>query len=43
MMQFALSSNLEAAAVIGVITTSIILVVALAARHYGLQMLGQNR
>jgi iron(III) transport system permease protein len=43
MMQFALSSNLEAAAVIGVITTSIILLVALAARHYGLQMLGQNR
>jgi iron(III) transport system permease protein len=42
MMQFALSSNLEGAAVIGAITTSIILVVAFAARHYGLQLLGQK-
>jgi iron(III) transport system permease protein len=42
MMQFALSSNLEGAAVIGAITTSIILVVAVVARHYGLQMFGQR-
>jgi iron(III) transport system permease protein len=42
MMQFALSSNLEAAAVIGVITTSIILLVAFAARSYGLQVLAQK-
>jgi iron(III) transport system permease protein len=42
MMQFALSSNLEGAAVIGVITTSIIVVVALAARYCGLQVLGQK-
>mgnify|MGYP001555003127 CR=1 FL=1 len=42
MMQFALSSNLEGAAVIGVITTAIILVVALAARHFGLQAHGQR-
>jgi iron(III) transport system permease protein len=42
MMQFALSSNLEGAAVIGVITTSIILAVAFAARRYGLQMVGQK-
>ena len=41
MMQFALSSNLEGAAVIGVITTSIILVAAFAARHYGLQVFGR--
>lgn len=42
MMQFALSSNLEGAAVIGVITTSIILVVAIVARYYGLQVFGQR-
>lgn len=42
MMQFALSSNLEGAAVIGAITTSIILVVAVVARHYGLQVFGQR-
>jgi len=42
MMQFALSSNLEGAAVIGTITTSIILVVAVVARHYGLQVFGQR-
>ena len=42
MMQFALSSNLEGAAVIGAITTSIILVVALVARHYGLEVFGRR-
>jgi len=42
MMQFALSSNLEGAAVIGVITTSIILVVAVVARHFGLEVFGQR-
>jgi iron(III) transport system permease protein len=43
MMQFALSSNLEGAAVIGAITTAIILVAAFVARHYGLQVLGRDR
>jgi ABC-type Fe3+ transport system permease subunit len=38
MMQFALASNLESGAVIGVVTTSIILVVALLARRYGLDV-----
>lgn len=42
MMQFALSSNLEGAAVIGVVTTAIILVVAFAARRLGLDVLGQR-
>ena len=42
MMQFALSSNLEGAAVIGAITTSIILVVAVVARHYGLEVFGRR-
>jgi len=42
MMQFALSSNLEGAAVIGVVTTSIILVVAIIARHYGLEVFGRR-
>jgi len=38
MMQFAASSNLEAGAVIGVITTAIVIVVALIARRYGLNV-----
>jgi iron(III) transport system permease protein len=38
MMQFAASSNLEAGAVIGVITTAIVIVVALVARRYGLNV-----
>jgi iron(III) transport system permease protein len=38
MMQFATSSNLEASAVLGVITTAIIVVVALLARRFGLQV-----
>lgn len=38
MMQFATSSNLEAAAVIGVITTAIVVVVALITRRFGLQV-----
>ena len=38
MMQFATSSNLEAGAVIGVITTGIVVVVALLARRFGLQV-----
>lgn len=42
MMQFALSSNLEGAAVIGVVTTSLILVVAIVARHYGLEVFGRR-
>jgi iron(III) transport system permease protein len=41
MMQFALASNLEASAVIGVITTAIIMAVAFVARHYGLQVSSQ--
>jgi iron(III) transport system permease protein len=36
MMQFATSSNLEASAVIGVITTAIVVVVALLTRRFGL-------
>jgi iron(III) transport system permease protein len=42
MMQFATSSNLEASAVIGVITTAIVLVVALLARHFGLEVTVQR-
>jgi len=38
MMQFAASSNLEAGAVIGVVTTAIVIVVALIARRYGLNV-----
>ena len=38
MMQFATSSNLEAGAVIGVITTGIVVVVALLAGRFGLQV-----
>ena len=38
MMQFATSSNLEASAVLGVITTAIVVVVALLARRFGLQV-----
>jgi iron(III) transport system permease protein len=37
-MQFALSTNLEAAAVVGVITTAIVVVAALVARRMGLQI-----
>ena len=42
MMQFASSSNLEAGAVIGVITTAIVVVVALAARRFGLPLTVQR-
>jgi iron(III) transport system permease protein len=42
MMQFATSSNLEAGAVIGVITTAIVIVVALVARRYGLEVVAQR-
>jgi len=42
MMQFATSSNLEASAVIGVITTAIVVVVALLARRFGLQVMTQR-
>ena len=42
MMQFATSSNLEASAVIGVITTGIVVVVALVTRRFGLQVAVQR-
>jgi iron(III) transport system permease protein len=42
MMQFATSSNLEASAVVGVITTAIVVVVALIARRFGLQVTVQR-
>jgi iron(III) transport system permease protein len=42
MMQFATSSNLEASAVVGVITTVIVVVVALLARGFGLQVTVQR-
>jgi iron(III) transport system permease protein len=42
MMQFATSSNLEASAVIGVITTAIVVVVALLARGFGLAVTVQR-
>ena len=42
MMQFASSSNLEASAVIGVITTAIVVVVALVARRFGLEVTAQR-
>jgi iron(III) transport system permease protein len=42
MMQLATSSNLEASAVIGVITTAIVVVVALLARSLGLQVTAQR-
>jgi iron(III) transport system permease protein len=42
MMQFATSSNLEASAVVGVITTAIVVVVALVTRRFGLQVAVQR-
>ena len=42
MMQFATSSNLEASAVVGVITTAIVVVVALITRRFGLQVTVQR-
>ena len=42
MMQFATSSNLEASAVIGVITTGIVVVAALLTRRFGLQVAVQR-
>jgi iron(III) transport system permease protein len=42
MMQFATSSNLEASAVVGVITTAIVVVVALVTRRFGLQVIVQR-
>jgi iron(III) transport system permease protein len=42
MMQFAMSSNLEASAVIGVITTAIVVIAALLARRFGLQVTAQR-
>jgi len=42
MMQFSMSSNLEASAVVGVVTTAIVVVVALAARRYGLNVMAQR-
>jgi iron(III) transport system permease protein len=42
MMQFGMSSNLEASAVIGVITTAIIVVVALVGRRFGLALTSQR-
>ena len=42
MMQFASASNLEASAVIGVITTGIVVVVALITRRFGLQVTVQR-
>jgi iron(III) transport system permease protein len=42
MMQLAVSSNLEASAVVGVITTAIVVVVALLARRFGLEVTVQR-
>ncbi|MGE3934242.1 MAG: hypothetical protein AB7F67_13350, partial [Rhodospirillaceae bacterium] len=42
MMQFSMSSNLEASAVVGVVTTAIVVLVALAARRYGLNVMAQR-
>ena len=42
MMQFASSSNLEASAVIGIITTGIVVVAALVARRFGLEVTVQR-
>ena len=42
MMQFATSSNLEAGAVVGVITTAIVVMAALLARRFGLQLTVQR-
>jgi iron(III) transport system permease protein len=42
MMQFAMGSNLEASSVIGVITTAIVICVALIARRYGLRVTVQR-
>ena len=42
MMQFASASNLEASAVIGIITTAIVVVVALITRRFGLQVTVQR-
>jgi iron(III) transport system permease protein len=42
MMQLATSSNLEASAVIGLLTTTIVVIVALVARRFGLQVMAQQ-
>ncbi|MGH7091097.1 MAG: ABC transporter permease, partial [Stellaceae bacterium] len=42
MMQFGMTSNLEASAVIGVITTAIVIVVALIGRRFGLELTAQR-
>lgn len=42
MMQFSMASNLEASSVVGVVTTAIVVVVALAARRYGLDVMIQR-
>jgi iron(III) transport system permease protein len=42
MMQLATSSNLEASAVIGLLTTAIVVIVALVARRFGLQVTAQQ-
>jgi iron(III) transport system permease protein len=42
MMQYASSSNLEGSAVIGIVTTAIVVTVALAARWFGLQVTVQR-
>lgn len=42
MMQFASASNLEASAVIGIVTTAIVVVAALVARRFGLQVTVQR-
>ncbi|MBM3485348.1 MAG: iron ABC transporter permease [Alphaproteobacteria bacterium] len=42
MMQFSMASNLEASSVVGVVTTAIVVVVALAARRYGLDVMMQR-
>ena len=42
MIQFAMSSNLEAASIVGVITTAVVVLVALVARRYGLDVAAQR-
>jgi len=42
MMQFGMGSNLEASAVVGVITTAIVIVVALIGRRFGLALTSQR-
>jgi ABC-type Fe3+ transport system permease subunit len=43
MMQYGMSSNLEASAVLGVVTTAIVVIVALIGRSFGLALIVERQ